>query len=142
MKIKNLLLLSLSVSLLVGCDIAGGFFNPENSNGIYPSVPVSSHPEQTIENNIVKIETIRVNEKNNNTQVKSRVRNKKENENSNFTVITKEQSDVQFTITLDNSEAYGIDALRIYCDDSSAQIQVEGEWKKIAQEKDGTRVVN
>ena len=69
MKIKNLLLLSLSVSLLVGCDIAGGFFNPENSNGIYPSVPVSSNPEQTIENNIVKIETIRVNEMNNNSMI-------------------------------------------------------------------------
>ena len=139
MKIKKLLLLFLSISLLTGCDAIGGFFNPTNSSDI--SSEVSSQSEQTIENNLVKIKSISVNEKNN-TQLKARVRNQKGNENSNFTVITKEQSDVQFTITLDNPEAFGIDALRIYCDDINAQIQVEGEWKKIAQENDGTRVVN
>ena len=65
------------------------------------------------------------------------------NENEiNYIVIYKSQTDITFTITLDNPEAYGIDALRVYCDDENAQIQVDGEYKPIAQESDGTRVIN
>lgn len=59
-----------------------------------------------------------------------------------FVIIYKDETDVTLTITLDNPEAHGIDALRVSCDDPEAKIQVEGEWKPIAQEADGTRVVN
>lgn len=68
--------------------------------------------------------------------------NNEEEDNINFIIIYKSQTDITFTITLDNPEAYAIDALRVYCDDENAQIQVDGEFKPIAQESDGTRVVN
>ena len=60
----------------------------------------------------------------------------------NYIVINKSQTDITFTITLDNPEAYGIDALRVTCDDPEAKIQVDGEFKPIAQEADKTRVIN
>lgn len=59
-----------------------------------------------------------------------------------YVIIYKSETDITLTITLDNPEAHGIDALRVTCDDPEAKIQVEGEWKPIAQEADGTRVVN
>ena len=59
-----------------------------------------------------------------------------------YVIIYKDITDITLTITLDNPEAYGIDALRVTCDDPEAQIQVEGEWKPISQEANGTRVVN
>ena len=59
-----------------------------------------------------------------------------------YVIIYKDITDITLTITLDNPEAFGIDALRVTCDDPEAQIQVEGEWKPISQEANGTRVVN
>lgn len=52
------------------------------------------------------------------------------------------RSTVYLTIKLNNPESYGIDALRIHCDDESALIVVDGEPQKLAYEADGTRVVN
>ncbi len=49
---------------------------------------------------------------------------------------------VTFTVELDNPEGYGIDALRFWSDDKSALILVDGVWRKIAYEADGTRVIN
>ena len=106
--------------------------------------PTSSSINPIIENS-VKIRSINASE----TSVEPvsvKARNKKEANDTetedNYIIITKDVTDVQFTITLDNPEAYGIDALRVTCDDPEAQIQVEGEWKPISQEANGTRVVN
>ena len=94
----------------------------------------------TAKENIVKIKSIRAD-----SLVGSRMRKAKEAkeiDDYNYVIISKGETDFKFTITLDNPEAFGIDALRIVCDDPNAQIQIEGEWKPIAQEDNGTRVVN
>ena len=77
-----------------------------------------------------------------NAQILNRKESNRSQDELNYIIIYKSQIDIQFTITLDNPEAYGIDALRVKCDDEDAQIQVDGEWKPIAFEDDGTRVVN
>lgn len=59
-----------------------------------------------------------------------------------YTVVQMPNQEISFTITLDNQEASGIDAVRLYCDDPAAEVKIDGEYKKIAQESDGTRVVN
>lgn len=64
----------------------------------------------------------------------------------NYIIIYKSQTDITFTITLDNPEAYGIDDIRITCDDPNSQIWLadgngSGEWQKIQREADGTSVV-
>lgn len=126
MKIRKLLtILSVMVSL-VGCG-------------------TGTNTSSGTKENSVKIRSINASE----TSVEPvsvKARNKKEANDTeiedNYIIITKDVTDVQFTITLDNPEAYGIDALRVTCDDPEAQIQVEGEWKPISQEADGTRVIN
>lgn len=64
----------------------------------------------------------------------------------NYIIIYKSQTDITFTITLDNPEAYGIDDIRITCDDADSQIWLTdgnggGEWQPIRREADGTSVV-
>lgn len=124
MKIKSILTMFLIVATLVGC---GGTGTPSSKE------------------NIVKIRSINASEAKV-EPVSVKARNKKEANDTetedNYIIITKDVTDVQFTITLDNPEAYGIDALRVTCDDPEAQIQIEGEWKPISQEANGTRVVN
>lgn len=60
----------------------------------------------------------------------------------NYILIYKSQTEITFTVTLDNPEAYGIDALRVTCDDPDSQIMVDGEYKNIRLENDGSRVIN
>lgn len=62
--------------------------------------------------------------------------------NIQYIVIYKSISQIKFTIKLDNPEAYGIDAIRLSCDDANALIKIEGSWKEISVESDGTRIVN
>ncbi len=62
--------------------------------------------------------------------------------NNQYIVIYKSISQIKFTIKLDNPEAYGIDAIRLSCDDANALIKIEGSWKEISVESDGTRIVN
>lgn len=128
MKIKNLIITSLLALTLVGCGETPTSSNGSNSNNDSSSI--------TNEENKVKIDSITV------VEMKKELNSDEVIENYNYVIIKKDQIDVQFTITLDNSEAYRIDALRITCDDLEAQIQVDGEWKLIAQDKDKTRVVN
>lgn len=125
MRLRNIFTVLLIATTLVGC---GGTGTPSSKE------------------NIVKIRSITASEAGV-EPVSLKARNRKEandvNEDEyNYVIITKDVTDVQFTITLDNPEAYGIDALRVSCDDPEAQIQVEGEWKPISQEANGTRVVN
>ena len=140
MKIKNILTMFLIVATLVGCGTGTNTSSGSSSTGN----PTSSSTNPVKENS-VKIRSINASE----TSVEPvgvKARNKKEANDTeiedNYIIITKDVTDVQFTITLDNPEAYGIDALRVTCDDPEAQIQVEGEWKPISQEANGTRVVN
>lgn len=140
MKIRNLLTLFFVAATLVGCGTGANTSSGSSSTGN----PTSSSTNP-IKENSVKIRSINASE----TSVEPvsvKARNKKEANDTeiedNYIIITKDVTDVQFTITLDNPEAYGIDALRVTCDDPEAQIQVEGEWKPISQEANGTRVVN
>lgn len=68
-------------------------------------------------------------------------KNKKDNKYQ-YILISKEQTDIEFTIQLDNPESFGIDALRVKCDDLDAEIFIENRWEKIAYESNGTRVIN
>ena len=140
MKIKNILTMFLVAATLVGCGTGANTSSGSSSTGN----PTSSS-KNPIKENSVKIRSITASE----TEVEPvsvKARNRKEANDTeiedNYIIITKDVTDVQFTITLDNPEAYGIDALRVTCDDPEAQIQVEGEWKPISQEANGTRVVN
>ena len=138
MKLKNIFTMLLISITLVGCGGTGTTSSNSTSNN-------EQNSNNPVKENIVKIRSINASEAEvEPVSVKARNRkeaNDAENED-NYIIITKDVTDVQFTITLDNPEAYGIDALRVSCDDPEAQIQVEGEWKPISQEANGTRVVN
>ena len=130
MKIRNLLTMFLIAATLVGC---GTGANSSNDSSTGNSTSSLTNP---VTENVVKIKKIDVNE--NQSQVQNiKARNiKKANDDSteelNYTIITRPQSEVQFTITLDNPKAYGINALEISCDDENAEIMIEGEYKKIS----------
>lgn len=155
MKNKKIFMILLSSLLITSCITNTSNSNIEstttssiNSSSVITqsNISVSSTIVSSISNseNEVKIKKIVANaldEDNNIQSISKKEKNKHEDE-INYIIIYKSQTDIQFTITLDNPEAYGIDALRVKCDDENAQIQVDGEWKPIAFESDGTRVVN
>lgn len=108
--------------------------------------------------NSVKIQKINVNEEsvaplhsrkkleNNYSRSVSLLSNTDEKTNANYVVIYRPQTDITFTIQLDNPEAYGIDDIRITCDDSDSKIWLSdtdgsGAWKPIQREADGTSVI-
>ncbi len=64
-----------------------------------------------------------------------------ETENIQYIVIYKSISQIKFTIKLDNPESYGIDAIRLACDDEAAQIKLDNEWKALSYDN-GSRIVN
>lgn len=64
------------------------------------------------------------------------------NMNKNWVLIYKSQTDITFTVTLDDPRHLGIDALIITCDDSESQIKVGDTYKPIQMEADGTRMVD
>jgi hypothetical protein len=77
---------------------------------------------------------------------RTKLNTKSTTDDINYIIITRPQTDITFTITLDNPEAYGIDDIRITCDDPDSQIWLadgngSGEWQKIQREADGTSVV-
>lgn len=114
-KLVSLLLISLSV---FGC---GGTSTNENIENTVKIKSIKSVNGRTTELNLKK---------------------SLNNEERNYVAINNQQTELQFTITLDNPEAFGIDALKVMCTDPDAYINVEGLWKPIAQEADGTRIVN
>ena len=138
MKIKRLFIMILLVASLVGCTGTGNTSSSSQTDGN------STSSTNQVTENAVKIKSIHAKE----TEVEIanvKARNRKNANNTddlNYIIITRPQTDITFTITLDNPEAYAIDALRVTCDDENAQIQVDGEFKPIAQESDGTRVIN
>ena len=64
------------------------------------------------------------------------------NMNKNWVLIYKSQTDITFTVTLDDPRHLGIDALIITCDDPESQIKVGDTYKPIQMESDGTRMVD
>lgn len=155
MKNKKIFMILLSSLLTTSCITNTSNSNVEstttssiNSSSVITqsNIPASSTTVSSISNseNEVKIKKIVANalDEDNNTQSISKKEKNKHEDEINCIIIYKSQTDIQFTIKLDNPEAYGIDALRVKCDDENAQIQVDGEWKPIAFEDDGTRVVN
>ena len=108
--------------------------------------------------NSVKIQSISVNEEsitplqskkeheNNYSRNVSLLSNTDEKTNANYAIIYRSQTDITFTIKLDNPEAYSIDDIRITCDDRDSKIWLSdtdgsGAWKPIQREDDGTWVV-
>lgn len=148
-KLFTLLFAVIAIFSLVACVDTGTTNKPTNpENGEETQNPTGSETKE----NSVKIKSINAQETSDvqATYAKAKMRQSRnsgdDTNNSadefNYIIITRPQTDITFTITLDNPEAYGIDALRVYCDDENAQIQVDGEYKPIAKEPDGTRVVN
>ena len=139
MKSNKIFIILLSSLLTTSCITNTSTNNSSLSN---------SNVDSTINNipnseNEVKIKKISAYDNQvDNAQILNRKESNRSQDELNYIIIYKSQTDIQFTITLDNPEAYGIDALRVKCDDENAQIQVDGEWKPIAFESDGTRVVN
>ncbi len=58
-----------------------------------------------------------------------------------YTVINKSNLDVILTVSLDNPEAYSINALKLKCDDLNAIIYIDGKQQKLDVNGDGSRVV-
>ena len=67
---------------------------------------------------------------------------KNQEDDIQYVVIYKSLQEISFTIKLDNPEARSIDAIRLKCDDPDSKIQIDGEFKPLVKEDDGTRVVN
>ena len=62
-----------------------------------------------------------------------------------YIVMYKSQSEITFTIKLNNPKGESIDAIELTCDDPNAQIMVDGEYKPIQyQDNEGvkSRIVN
>lgn len=60
---------------------------------------------------------------------------------ANYILIYKDENNIQLTVQLDNPKGESIDALEIACDDESAEILVDGEYKPLNVTANG-RVVN
>lgn len=121
-------------------------------------IPTSTTTDNQKIENLVKIRKIDVREesitpqhsrknvRSNRSNTVSLLSNADEKSNSNYVVIYRSQTDITFTIQLDNPEAYGIDDIRITCDDSDSKIWLSdtdgsGAWKPIQREADGTSVI-
>jgi len=48
-----------------------------------------------------------------------------------YVLMYKSESDIKFTITLDNPKGEAIDAVELTCDDPNSQIQLDSEWENI-----------
>ena len=64
-----------------------------------------------------------------------------EESSANYVLIYKDENNIQLTVQLDNPKGESIDALEIACDDESAEILVDGEYKPLNVTGNG-RVVN
>ena len=64
-----------------------------------------------------------------------------EESSGNYILIYKDENNIQLTVQLDNPKGESIDALEIACDDESAEILVDGEYKPLNVTSNG-RVVN
>lgn len=64
-----------------------------------------------------------------------------EESSANYILIYKDENNIQLTVQLDNPKGESIDALEIACDDESAEILVDGEYKPLNVTANG-RVVN
>ena len=64
-----------------------------------------------------------------------------EESSANYVLIYKDENNIQLTVQLDNPKGESIDALEIACDDESAEILVDGEYKPLNVTANG-RVVN
>ena len=64
------------------------------------------------------------------------------NEDVNYSFIEENMIEFYLTINLDNPEAFGIDALRIKCDNVNAEILIDDIYKPIAKDTDGGSIVN
>lgn len=102
--------------------------------------------EKQIIENSVKIKKISATQESTNAKIAKSLRklsnNIAEETVIQYILLNKNQTDTTFTIELDNPEAYGIDSLRITCDDPDSQILMDDVWSPIQRESDGTTVVN
>ena len=54
-----------------------------------------------------------------------------------YIVMYKTETDISFTITLDNPKGESIDAVELVCDDKDAQIYISGEWEYLSDRPEG-----
>lgn len=59
-----------------------------------------------------------------------------------YVVLFKSETEIQFTITLDNPKAESIDAIELTCDDPESQILMDGRYENIQYSEDKTIIVN
>ena len=59
-----------------------------------------------------------------------------------YVVLFKSETEIQFTITLDNPKAESIDAIELTCDDPKSQILMDGKYENIQYSEDKTIIVN
>ena len=57
-------------------------------------------------------------------------------------MLFKSETEIQFTITLDNPKAESIDAIELTCDDPKSQILMDGKYENIQYSEDKTIIVN
>lgn len=60
---------------------------------------------------------------------------------SQYVIMFKNETDIKFTITLDNPKGEAIDAVELTCDDPYSKILVDGEWEDIRYD-DGKIILN
>lgn len=114
--------------VLVSCEFGGG------GNKVKPA-------EDTVNIKLLSGEVVR--EKQQERHLKRRVRYGVEDGETSPTIevnptstvqyvlMYKSESDIKFTITLDNPKGEAIDAVELTCDDPNSQIQLDGEWENI-----------
>lgn len=88
------------------------------------------HETEEVKENEVKVQSIKVVDLN------------ASSEGLQYVLLPVDKNEVTFTIKLSNPKAYQIDSLRLYCEDGLAEIKIDGQWKPLNIEQDGSRVVN
>ncbi|MDD7618400.1 MAG: hypothetical protein PUJ43_00920, partial [Bacillales bacterium] len=127
--------------LLAGCAPTGGAFG-ETEPVTIQSIELSDY---SYGDRVMQVKRLSgESEENVTTSAELDLANSRKNQEDDiqYVVIYKSLQEISFTIKLDNPEARSIDAIRLKCDDPDSKIQIDGEFKPLVKEADGTRVVN
>lgn len=59
-----------------------------------------------------------------------------------YVVLYKSETDIKFTITLDNPKGESIDAIQLTCDDPNSQVLMDGKYENIQYDENNSIIVN